>query len=180
MEDKELNNILEDEDISYIQDEEVIDDSLCPKCMNKVSENAEFCSCGFYVQAAKRSSVFSFVFFVIIFVVITGLLLINTGILPSLGIKVGSKITKKQMGSSTSPVIRVKGQLKNWGLNEQIRDVYQKDYKNPNVLIVVIQPDHWPAMKEKRKDYILKTISNFWKEAYKGDNPEVIFGNSHK
>jgi predicted nucleic acid-binding Zn ribbon protein len=177
LEEDKINKIVEDDDINYIHDQDVIDDTLCPKCMRKITDDKEFCECGFYIEAFRKSSKFAFVFFMIVVVAIAGVILIRTDLLSSLGMKAATKITKKEISFSASPVIQVQAHLKDAGLYASIRDIYQQDYKNPNILIVVIKPERWPTMNQKQKDYIYNTILDLWKEAYKGDDPQVRYAN---
>lgn len=170
-------NILEDEEIRYIADEKLIDDSLCPKCLQKINNDTEFCQCGFYARAAKVSSNFSLVFFLLILVVVAGLILTKTSVLSSLEINMTNKIAEKGMSSTASPVIQVADKLAHSDINYLIRDIYYQDYKNTNKLIVVVKPEYWPAMKPQTKEYVLNTITNLWGKAYKGENPQVKFAN---
>ncbi len=178
MDDKQLNNIVEDEKVAYIVDDQVIDDTLCPKCMEKITSDTEFCECGFFVKAAKKSATFSFVFFIIILAIAAGLFLTKSAFIPNIGSEVAGKITDKKITSFASPIIQVQNDLKPFGLNKKIRDIYPQDYKHPNVLIIVIKPEYWPSMKKAEKKYIKKTITKLWKSAYKGEDPQVRFANS--
>lgn len=177
MENKDNQNIPEEEDINYIFEGEVIDDSLCPKCQEKISEKTEFCSCGFYIQAAKDATNASIAFATLAIIIIISIFFTQTNLLPSIGIKAAEKINKKKMSSFTSPVIQVENDLKNTGLTEIISNLYQKDINNKNVLIVVIKQDYWPTMKPEAKQYILSALENYWKEAYRGKDPQVKFAN---
>jgi hypothetical protein len=178
VDDKKLNDIVTDEDIQYIKDDDVIDDTLCPKCLSSIDKDTEFCECGFFVKASKDAAVYSFVFFILVFVSVVGVVLLNTDFLPSLGIRAAGKITDKQMVSSASPVIMVQNKLQHAGMYSMISDIYQMDYKNPNTLIVVIKPERWPTLKQKQKEYVLNKITDLWTEAYKGENPSVKFANA--
>ena len=177
MDNKDNKKITEDDDINYNFDEEVIEDFLCPKCSEKISEETEFCNCGFYVQAAKNATKASMAFAFLAIILILSLFITQTDFLPSIGIKAANKINKKKMSSFTSPVIQVENDLKNTGLKEVIGNLYQKDINNKNVLIVVIKRDYWPTMKPEAKQYVLTTLENHWKEAYKGKDPQVRFAN---
>lgn len=177
MDEKENINVTEEEEMDYIFDDEVIDDSLCPKCMEKVTDKTEFCHCGFYVQAAKNATKASIALISIVIIIIISIFITQTSLLPSIGIKAAHKINKKKMSSFTSPVIQVENKLKNTGLKDIISNLYQKDINNKNILIVVIKPDYWPTMKSEGKHYVLSTLENYWKDAYKGENPQVKFAN---
>ena len=178
VDDKEINKIVKDEKEGYIIDDQVIDDTLCPKCMEKITADTEFCTCGFYVRAAKQSASFSFVFFVVILTAAIGVFLTKSTFIPHIGSEFAEKITDNKINSFASPVIQVQNNLNPYGLNKKIRDVYPQDYKNPNILIIVVKPEYWPSMKETEKKYVKKTISRLWKEAYKGKDPQVRFANS--
>lgn len=177
MDDKENINVTEEDDINYIFDDEVIDDSLCPKCMEKITDKTEFCHCGFYVQAAKNATKASIAFISLIIIIIISIFITQTNLLPSIGIKAAHKINKKKMSSFTSPVIQVENNLKNTGLKDIISNLYQKDINNKNILIVVIKQDYWPTMKPEAKQYVLLMLENYWKDAYKGKDPQVRFAN---
>lgn len=177
LKDKMNNKIVENEDIAYIADEKLIEDSLCPKCMQKISNDTEFCGCGFYVKAAKVSSVFSFVFFLIVSILVFGTLLYKSNFITNMEINVTKKIEEKGMSKTASPVVQVANVLSKSGLNYLIRDVYVQDYKHKNILVIVIKPEYWPTLKPKTKKHIHKKITELWKKAYTGEDPQVRYAN---
>ncbi|MGD9580649.1 MAG: zinc ribbon domain-containing protein [Vampirovibrionia bacterium] len=177
MSNKEINNSEIDSDLTYVIEDEVIDDTKCPKCNEKINDNIEFCNCGFYIQAANNSRKASILFLSIIIVVIVTLFLTQTNLLPSIGEKAAHKINEKKMSSFASPVMQVENKIKNTGLKNMIGNMYEKDIHNKNILIVVVKPEVWPTMKPEARKYVLKTLENFWKECYKGEDPQVKFAN---
>lgn len=173
-----VNKVVEDDNITYIADEEIIDDSLCPKCMEKISDDVEFCSCGFYVKAAKRAGAFSLVFFIIVFLTVAGLVITHSNLLPSIGTKVADKFSEEKFVSSATPIIQIQDHLKDSGLMHKIRDMYQEPKKRES-LVVVIKPEYWSAMKASEKKYILSTIEGLWKNFNQDSKeaPSVRFAN---
>ncbi|MEW5821084.1 MAG: hypothetical protein AB1782_12905 [Cyanobacteriota bacterium] len=176
MNDKNVNKVMGDEEVTYIVDDKVIDDTLCPKCMERISSKTEFCTCGFYVKASKNSEAFSFVFFMIVIVAVVALFFTRTDLLPSIGNKAATKFTKKSMGTTASPIIMVEDHLKDSGLIEKIRDLYQQP-KDKNILMIVVKPEYWSTMKSEEKKYILSSVKSLWKTAYRGEDPQAEFAN---
>lgn len=168
----------QNEDYSYDVDENLIEDSFCPKCSAAISDKTDFCDCGFYVKASSNATRYGFVLAILLFACIIGVFITKTDYISSIGTNAAKKFTQKKMFKMASPKIQVETQIKSSGLNEQISKIYPKNYKEPNILIVEIYPEVWPVLKPEKRQYIKKTISDMWAEAYKGDKePVVVFAN---
>lgn len=157
--------------------DKVIEDLICPKCSQKIDEDTDFCSCGFYFKAHKISEVYSFLFTLLgLFLFGIGLLFI-TGLLPTINSAISDKFNHQEIMSIASPRMYIETEIKKSDWADVIEDIYQQDYKNKNVLIVVIKPEIWPKLDAQKKTEIYNTINELWKKIYKEKNAVVKFGN---
>jgi hypothetical protein len=163
--------------MNYIIDDKVIDDSLCPKCFEKIDDDTEFCQCGFYVTAAKNAASYSFMFFLAVAMVSSSLIMSKTGFFGLLGVNVSSKVVNAEMSSVAAPSIQVENTMKTSGMFSMIRNIYPQDYKNKNILIVFVKPEYWPSMKPDDRSKLHNSIEVLWRKAYKGQDPQVRFAN---
>lgn len=54
MNEEDKQNTLNEEEINKVDEENLDDDAICPKCHHVVVDKAEFCECGFYYKHYKR------------------------------------------------------------------------------------------------------------------------------
>lgn len=166
----------------YFEKNKIILDKTCPICKRHLLEDKAFCSCGFFLKAAKTSRYWSIlvsIWLIIGFVVLIGL--INLEKFKELTYN-KFKENKTNMCSISPVNIQIITSLKNSSYGDYIQNIYLKTNEN-NKLLVLIKPGFWVIITPKEKKDLITLIENKWKilyqqkYSYSNKKPEVYFVN---
>jgi len=155
---------------TYFEKDNIILDKTCPKCNKILIDEFEFCDCGYYLKAAKNSTLWSLIISVWliigIFVFIT---ILNVENFSKLSLH-KFKYHSESLNSLSHVNIQVITSLKDSYYKDCIQYIYTKP-KQDNELVILVKPMMWNIMSPSEKKNLLSQMDKNWKSLYKQYHP---------